>query len=208
MISLDKLTVKSQEALQDAVRIASEAGHAQVEPEHLFVALLRQEGGGAGDLFARAGGPIQRLLPGANALLASFPKVSGAVNRGLSPRMEPLFHRALTEADSFRDEYLSAEHFLLALPSEPGPVADLLRRHGVTREALLSALASIRGTQRITDENPEAKYQALDRYCRDLTELARREKLDPVIGRGDGIRGGGPGPSPRGGKKTRPTWGP
>jgi len=188
MISLDKLTVKSQEALQDAVRIASEAGHAQVEPEHLFVALLRQEGGVAADLFARAGVPIQRLLPGANALLGSFPKVSGAVNRGLSPRMEPLFHRALTEADSFRDEYLSAEHFLLALPSEPGPVADLLRRHGVTREALLSALVSIRGTQRITDENPEAKYQALDRYCRDLTELARREKLDPVIGRDDEIR--------------------
>jgi ATP-dependent Clp protease ATP-binding subunit ClpB len=188
MISLDRLTVKSQEALQDAVRIASEAGHAQVEPEHLFVALLRQEGGVAADLFARAGVPIQRLLPGANTLLGSFPKVSGAVTRGLSPRMEPLFHRALTEADSFQDEYLSAEHFLLALPSEPGPVAELLRRHGVTREGLLSALASIRGTQRITDENPEAKYQALDRYCRDLTELARREKLDPVIGRDDEIR--------------------
>src|SRR3990172_7848625 len=110
--------------------------------------------------------------------------------------MEPLFHRALTEADSFRDEYLSAEHFLLAIPSEPGPVADLLRRHGVTREVLLSALVSIRGTQRITDENPEAKYQALDRYCRDLTELARREKLDPLIARGDHIPRGVPGLSP------------
>jgi ATP-dependent Clp protease ATP-binding subunit ClpB len=188
MISLDKLTVKSQEALQDAVRIASEAGHAQVEPEHLFVALLRQEGGVAADLFARAGVPAPRLLSGANSLLGSFPKVSGAVSRGLSPRMEPLFNRALAEADAFRDEYLSAEHFLLAMTVEPGALADLLRRHGVTRESLLSALTSIRGTQRITDENPEAKYQALDRYCRDLTELARREKLDPVIGRDDEIR--------------------
>ena len=188
MISLDKLTVKSQEALQDAVRIASEAGHAQVEPEHLFVALLRQEGGVATDLFARAGVPVPRLLSGATSLLGSFPKVSGAVSRGLSPRMEPLFNRALAEADAFRDEYLSAEHFLLAMTVEPGALADLLRRHGVTRESLLSALTSIRGTQRITDENPEAKYQALDRYCRDLTELARREKLDPVIGRDDEIR--------------------
>ena len=188
MISLDKLTVKSQEALQDAVRIASEAGHAQVEPEHLFVALLRQEGGVTADLFARAGVPGTSLLSDANSLLGSFPRVSGAVSRGLSPRMEPLFQRALTEADAFRDEYLSAEHFLLAFASEPGPVADLLRRHGVTREGLLTALTSIRGTQRVTDEHPEAKYRALDKYCRDLTEMARREKLDPVIGRDDEIR--------------------
>ena len=188
MISLDKLTVKSQEALQDAVRIASEAGHGQVEPEHLFLSLLRQEGGVATDLFARAGVPARHLLSGATSLLDSFPKVSGAVSRGLSPRMEPLFHRALSEADAFRDEYLSAEHLLLAMTSEPGAVADLLRKNGVTREGLLSALTSIRGTQRVTDENPEAKYQSLDKYCRDLTELARREKLDPVIGRDDEIR--------------------
>jgi len=188
MISLDKLTVKSQEALQDAVRIASEAGHGQVEPEHLFLSLLRQEEGVAADLFARAGVPVSRLLSGAISLLDSFPKVSGAVSRGLSPRLEPLFQRALSEADAFRDEYLSAEHFLLAMTSEPGAVADLLRKNGVTREGLLAALTSIRGTQRVTDENPEAKYQALDKYCRDLTELARREKLDPVIGRDDEIR--------------------
>jgi ATP-dependent Clp protease ATP-binding subunit ClpB len=188
MISLDKLTVKSQEALQDAVRIASEAGHGQVEPEHLFLSLLRQEEGVAADLFARAGVPVPRLLSGATSLLDSFPKVSGAVSRGLSPRLEPLFQRALSEADAFRDDYLSAEHFLLAMTSEPGAVADLFRKNGVTREGLLAALTSIRGTQRVTDENPEAKYQALDKYCRDLTELARREKLDPVIGRDDEIR--------------------
>ena len=188
MISLDKLTVKSQEALQDAVRIASEAGHAQVEPEHLFVALLRQEGGVATDLFARVGVQGKQLLSEANSLLGSFPKVSGAVSRGLSPGMEPLFQRALSEADAFRDEYLSAEHFLIAMISEPGAVADLLRRHGVTREGLLTALSSIRGTQRVTDDHPEAKYQALEKYCRDLTDLARREKLDPVIGRDDEIR--------------------
>ncbi|MGE5190698.1 MAG: ATP-dependent chaperone ClpB [Gemmatimonadota bacterium] len=188
MISLDKLTVKSQEALQDAVRIASEAGHAQVEPEHFFLALLRQEGGIAQDLFARTGVAAARLASDAAGLVAAFPSVSGTVSRGLSPRLEPVFNRALAEADAFRDEYLSAEHFLLALAGEPGKVADLLRRHGATRESLLSALTAIRGTQRITDENPEAKYRALDKYCRDLTELARREKVDPVIGRDDEIR--------------------
>ena len=188
MISLDKLTVKSQEALQDAVRIASERGHAEVEAEHLFVSFLRQEGGVASEMLARAGVPAQRLLPQAEGLLAALPKVSGAVHRGLSPRLEPLFRRALSEADAFKDEYVSAEHFLLALSTEPGKVADLLRKNGLTRESLLSALTAIRGTQRITDENPEAKYQALEKYCRDLTDAARRGKLDPVIGRDEEIR--------------------
>jgi len=188
MISLDKLTVKSQEALQDAVRLASSLSHAEVGGEHLLCAFLRQEGGVMGELLARTGVSPQRLLSEAEGLLASLPKVSGAVTRGLSPRLEPLFRRALSEADAFKDEFLSAEHFLLAFASEPGKVADLLRKHGLTREALLSALTAIRGTQRITDENPEAKYQALEKYCRDLTDAARRDKLDPVIGRDDEIR--------------------
>ena len=189
MISMDKLTVKSQEALQDAVRTASERGHSQVEGEHLFAALLRQEGGVAGELLARTGVPAQKLLAEAEGLLAQLPKVSGAVSRGLSPRLEPLFRKAQEEADAFKDEYVSAEHFLLAFASEAGGKAgELLRKAGATREALLSALTSVRGSQRITDENPEAKYQALDKYCRDLTDAARREKLDPVIGRDDEIR--------------------
>ncbi len=188
MISLDRLTVKSQEALQDAVRIASSRGHAQVEPEHLLSAILRQEGGIAADLFGRAGVPLGRLQADADASLASLPKVSGPVSRGLSPSMEPLFDRALSEADSFKDEYVSTEHFLLAFLSLPGKTGDLLRKNGVTRDALLSALTSIRGAQRVTDENPEGKYQALEKYCRDLTEMARREKLDPVIGRDDEVR--------------------
>src|SRR5512141_2468211 len=188
MISLDRLTVKSQEALQDAVRLASSLGHAEVEGEHLLCAFLRQEGGVTGELLARTGVSSQRLLSAAEELLASLPKVSGAVTRGLSPRLEPLFRRALSEADAFKDEFLSAEHFLLAFASEPGTVSDLLRKHGLTREAILSALTAIRGTQRITDENPEAKYQALEKYCRDLTDAARRDKLDPVIGRDDEIR--------------------
>ena len=188
MISLDKLTVKSQEALQDAVRLASSLCHAEVEGEHLLCAFLRQEGGVMGELLTRTGVSPQRLLSEAEGLLASLPKVSGAVTRGLSPRLEPLFRRALSEADAFKDEFLSAEHFLLAFASGPGKVADLLRKLGLTREALLSALTAIRGTQRITDENPEAKYQALEKYCRDLTDAARREKLDPVIGRDDEIR--------------------
>jgi len=188
MISLDKLTVKSQEALQDAVRLASERSHAEVGAEHLLCTFLRQEGGVMGELLARTGVSPQRLLSETEGLLASLPKVSGVVTRGLSPRLEPLFRRALSEADAFKDEFLSAEHFLLAFASEPGKVADLLRKLGLTREALLTALTAIRGTQRITDENPEAKYQALDKYCRDLTDAARRDKLDPVIGRDDEIR--------------------
>jgi ATP-dependent Clp protease ATP-binding subunit ClpB len=189
MIPLEKLTVKSQEALQDAVRGASERGHAQVEAEHLFTALLRQDGGVAGEVLARTGVQPARLLSDAEALLSRMPKVAGAVSRGLSPRLEQLFRRALSEADAFKDDYLSAEHFLLAFCSEDGgAVAGLLRKAGVTREALLSALTAIRGSQRITDGNPEAKYQALDKYCRDLTEAARRDKLDPVIGRDDEIR--------------------
>jgi ATP-dependent Clp protease ATP-binding subunit ClpB len=129
-----------------------------VEPEHLFAAFLQQEGGVAADLFARAGVSLPRLAADSDSLLAAFPKVSGAVTRGLSPRMEALFHRALSEADDFKDEYLSAEHFLLAFAADAeGKVADLLRKHGITRESLLSALTSIRGTQRITDENPEDK---------------------------------------------------
>ena len=188
MISLDKLTVKSQEALQDAVRLASERSNAEVGGEHLLCAFLRQEGGVMGELLARTGVSPQRLLSETEGMLASLPKVSGVVTRGLSPRLEPLFRRALSEADAFKDEFLSAEHFLLAFASEPGKVADLLRKHGLTREALLSALTAIRGTQRITDENPEAKYQALEKYCRDLTDAARRDKLDPVIGRDEEIR--------------------
>ncbi len=188
MIPLDKLTVKSQEALQDAVRLASERSHPEVGEEHLLCSFLRQEGGVMGELLARAGVSARRLLSETEGMLASMPKVSGVSSRGLSPRLEPLFRRALSEADAFKDEFLSAEHFLLAFASEPGKVADLLREHGLTREALLSALTSIRGTQRITDENPEAKYQALEKYCRDLTDAARRDKLDPVIGRDDEIR--------------------
>ena len=148
MISLDKLTVKSQEALQDAVRLASSLNHAEVEGEHLLCAFLRQEGGVTGELLARTGVSPPRLLSGVEGLLASLPKVSGVVTRGLSPRLEPLFRRALSEADAFKDEFLSAEHFLLAFVSEPGKVADLLRKHGLTREALLSALTAIRGSQR------------------------------------------------------------
>jgi len=159
MISLDKLTVKSQEALQDAVRLASERGHAEVETEHLLCAFLRQEGGVMGELLARTGSPRNGCSPRRRGCLRACRRCPGG-HPGLSPRLEPLFRRALAEADAFKDEFLSAEHFLLALASEPGKVADLLRKLGLTREALLSALTAIRGTQRITDENPEAKYQA------------------------------------------------
>ena len=189
MISMDKLTVKSQEALQEAIRMSSERGHSQVEGEHFFAALLRQEGGITGELLARTGVSVQKLLAETETALSQLPKVSGAVSRGLSPRLEPLFRKALEEADAFKDEYVSAEHFLLAFTSEVGGKAsEILKKSGVTREALLSAMTAIRGSQRITDENPEAKYQALEKYCQDLTESARREKLDPVIGRDDEIR--------------------
>src|SRR6059036_3914849 len=186
---LDKLTVKAQEALQAAQSMADRHDHQAIEPEHLLVALLEQREGVVGPVLAKLGARpevIQRELQAALGKLATVKGVSGHY---LGERTRQALDRAQAEAGRLKDEYVSTEHLLLALAQERnGAAGRVLTAHGVGAEAIYKALVEIRGTQRVTDPNPEEKYQALLRYSRDLTDLARRGKLDPVIGRDEEIR--------------------
>ena len=186
---LDKLTVKAQEALAAAQAAAGERGHATVSPLHLLDALLRQEGGLAGPLLEKVGVPAERVGVGGElgTLPPAQPVRPGRHGHGpFSPgRPEPRRGRGTARC---LDEYISVEHLLLALAEEPSPARDILDTLGVDKAALLAAMKDIRGSQRVTDQNPEDKYQALERYGRDLCEMARQGKLDPVIGRDEEIR--------------------
>src|SRR5262245_56912354 len=185
----DKLTLKAQEALQEAQQRAFKSNHQSIEPLHLLWALSVQPEGVVGPTFEKMGVPPDRIALAAERALQSLPQVSGQADQYLSPAMNRVFLLAAEEAQQFKDEYISTEHLLLAISKLPGdPAADLLRRQGVQHDAILKALAGVRGTQRITDPSPEEKYQALERYARDLTDLAKRGKLDPVIGRDEEIR--------------------
>jgi len=187
---LDKFTVKAQESLQDARMIAEEHGHQQLEPEHLFLALLRQSQGVAGPIVRKLGIDLPLLQERFQTAVQTFPRVSGA-DRGqvyLSPQLQKILEHAQREAGQMKDEYVSSEHLLLALTQAGGPAGRILEELGITKDALLKALVDIRGTQRVTDQNPEEKYQALNRFSRDLTDLARSGTLDPVIGRDAEIR--------------------
>src|SRR5437588_481678 len=182
MPRFEKFTEKSQEALQAAAREASGRGQQAIEPEHLLLALLTDEGGLTRPLLEAAGGSPQAIQPAAVSLVERLPRVSGGQSH-LSNALTAVLERAEKEAEALKDEYISTEHLLLAM-------ADLtvLKDNGVTRDGLLQALKSVRGNQRVTDPNPESKYQALERYGRDLTALAASGKLDPVIGRDEEIR--------------------
>jgi len=186
---LDKLTVKAQEALQAAQSLADEHGHQALEPEHLLGALVAQREGVVGPVLAKLGARPEALQRDLEAALAKLPTVRGSGGPYLGERTRAGLERAETEAGRLRDEYVSTEHLLLALAQDrDGAAGRLLAQHGVTPEAVYRALVEVRGTQRVTDPNPEDKYQALQRYARDLTDLARRGKLDPVIGRDEEIR--------------------
>ena len=185
----DRLTVKAQEAVQAAQAIADREGQQQLEPEHLLAALLDEEEGVVGALLAKLGARAEGLRRDVLAEIRRLPRVSGGSGPYLGPRLKAVLEAAWTEAERLKDEYCSTEHLLLALAQEAeGGSGRLLRQAGVTRDALYRALVEVRGSQRVTDPNPEAKYQALERYSRDLTELARKGKLDPVIGRDEEIR--------------------
>jgi len=185
-MNFNKLTVKAQEAVVEAQNLARGAGNPEVTPEHLLVALLRQEGGIVAPILNKLGLNPATIETEAAAEIAKFSKVGGASAEPLiSASLRKVFDTAFKSADDFKDEYVSTEHFLLAIAQSKDK---LLSRHGVTGDAVLKALQSVRGTQRVTDQNPEDKYQALERYARDLTQLARRGKLDPVIGRDEEIR--------------------
>src|SRR5437588_3655459 len=189
-IRWEKLTVKSQEAVQRASELATENGNPELLPIHILAALLEDKEGVVVPVLRRIGAGPEKLLSDANGEIGRLPKVSGGAAQ---PNMSAVFQKAMDsafkQADTFKDEYVSAEHLLLGLSQlSNDPAQRLLKAAGATNDAILQALTQVRGSQKVTDQNPEAKYQALDRYAKDLTELARKGKLDPVIGRDEEIR--------------------
>ncbi|WP_054034019.1 ATP-dependent chaperone ClpB [Desulfatitalea tepidiphila] len=185
----DKFTIKSQELIQSAQSTANRFNHQQIEPEHLLVTMLAEREGVANAILRKLGVSPGAIAQEATAALERLPKITGAGDVYLSPRAKAVLERAFAEADKMKDEYVSIEHILLAVVDDKsGDARRILQRYGVDRDAILKVLMEIRGSQRITDPNPEEKYQALDKFSRDLTELARLGKIDPVIGRDDEIR--------------------
>ncbi|MDQ3399899.1 MAG: AAA family ATPase, partial [Chloroflexota bacterium] len=182
------LTEKSQEALFAAQRAAADGGRSQVEVEDLALALLAQQGGVTPALLESAGVHVGELRAKLEGEVARQPRVSGNVQVGASARLGRALQQAQRDAEALGDEFVSTEHLVLAMTADGGPTGRELQRLGVTRERLLSSLREMRGTQRVTDQHPEAKYQVLDKYGRDLTDLARKNKIDPVIGRDEEIR--------------------
>jgi ATP-dependent Clp protease ATP-binding subunit ClpB len=186
---LDKLTTKSQEALQQAQSLAEKRNHQAIDVEHFLFALLGQREGVVISLLQKLGVPVTSLTDRLQKALDRVPQVTGSTGQAfITPRLKKTIEAAETEAESLKDDYVSAEHLLLAMLQDSGETGKILKELGVSRDKILNALVSIRGAQRITDPNPEEKYQALEKYSRDLTDLARKGKLDPVIGRDDEIR--------------------
>ena len=189
-IRWDKFTVKAQEAVQRANNLASEHGNPELMPIHLLAALLEDKEGIVPPVLEKIGIAPQAVLGDLYREIEKLPKVSGeAAQATLSNAANKLIEQAFKEASSFKDEYVSTEHLMLAITHlKQDGAQQILARHGATYDAILKALTAVRGSQKVTDQNPEAKYQALERYARDLTEQARRGKLDPVIGRDEEIR--------------------
>jgi ATP-dependent Clp protease ATP-binding subunit ClpB len=186
---LDKLTTKSQEALQQAHSLAEKRSHQAIDAEHLLFALLGQKEGVVLSLLQKLGVPIASLADRLQRALDRLPQVMGGAGQAfITPRLKKIIEGAEAEAETLKDEYVSTEHLLLSMVQDSGEAGKVLREFGASRDSILTALVSIRGAQRITDPNPEEKYQALEKYSRDLTDLARKGKLDPVIGRDDEIR--------------------
>jgi ATP-dependent Clp protease ATP-binding subunit ClpB len=185
---LDKFTLRGQEAIQAGIELAERNQNQQVEPEHLLCAMLEQAEGIVRPLLGKLGANVQVVLNDCQAAVARFPRVQGG-QQYFSPRLTQIFTAAEKQAEKMKDEYISTEHLLLAIADEKdGAAGKLLRQHGVSRDDLLKAIEQTRGGARITDQNAESNYQALAKYARDLTDLARKGKLDPVIGRDDEIR--------------------
>ncbi len=185
----DKFTIKSQELIQSAHQLATEKGHQQIEGEHLMLAMLAEPEGVAPSLLRKLGVSIDTVRRDLTLAVEKLPRVSGGVEVHLSAQARSVLDKAFNEAAQMKDEYVSIEHIFLALAEDRRTTpAQILKALGVTRDAILKALQEVRGNQRITDPNPEEKYQALDKFSRDLTDLARRGKIDPVIGRDEEIR--------------------
>ncbi len=185
---LDKFTLRGQEAIQSAIELAERNQHQQVEPEHLLVAMLEQPEGIVRPILGKLGANVAVILNDTQAAVARFPRVQGG-QQYFSSRLTQVFTASQKQADQMQDEFISTEHLLLAIVEEKdGDAGKILRQHGVTRDDLFKVIEQMRGGSRITDQNAEQNYQALSKYARDLTEAARKGKLDPVIGRDDEIR--------------------
>jgi ATP-dependent Clp protease ATP-binding subunit ClpB len=186
----DKLTVKSQQAMQAAQARAAELGNPEILPVHLLLGLIEDREGVIPAVLEKIGTPIERLEAGLHQIEEKLPRVSGASDQpGISQSLNKALEQAFREAANFKDEYVSTEHLLLGISSlKSDPASEELVEAGAKHDAILKALTAVRGSQRVTDQNPEEKFQALEKYSKDLTELARRGKLDPVIGRDEEIR--------------------
>ena len=185
---LERFTLRGQEAVRAAIEKAEVNQHQQVEPEHLLIAMLEQAEGIVRPLLAKIGANVQVVLNDVNAAIGRFPKVQGG-SQYFSPRINQVFNTAQKQAEAMQDEYISTEHLLVAVADEKdGQAGIVLRQHGVNRDDLLKVIEQMRGGSRITDQSAEENYQALSKYAKDLTDLARQGKLDPVIGRDDEIR--------------------
>jgi len=188
-MQLDKLTLKSQEALQEAQRLARESSHQEMDGEHLLLALLGQAESLVPELLARIGVPPAKLQPDLEKELARRHKIQGGRDPYAGRDLQKALDAAQSEAGKLKDDYVSTEHLLLGLLDEASPsLKKIFTAHGLKRDAVLKALAELRGNQRVTDQQPEGKFQALEKYGRDLTALARQGKIDPVIGRDEEIR--------------------
>ncbi len=189
MLRFEKMTVKAQEAIQQAQEIAASHENQSVEPVHLLSALVQQVDGVVPPLLARLGIRTELLSQEIARELARLPKVQGFAQQNMSRSLNDVLERSFQEATNFKDAYVSTEHLFLSIAGEyRDPAGRLLKKNGASHEAILQALAGVRGSQRVTSQNPEATYASLEKYARDLTELARRSKLDPVIGRDEEIR--------------------
>jgi ATP-dependent Clp protease ATP-binding subunit ClpB len=189
MLRFEKMTVKAQEAVQSSQEVAARHENQQVEPVHLLAALVGQADGVVPPLLARLGIRTEALTQEIEREISRLPKVQGFGQQHLGKTLNEVLERAFKEADKFKDEYVSTEHLFLAIAGqERDPAGQLLKRQGASHDAILQALTGVRGTQRVTSQNPESTYEALEKYSRDLTELARKSKLDPVIGRDEEIR--------------------
>jgi ATP-dependent Clp protease ATP-binding subunit ClpB len=189
-MNINKYTEKAREAVAAAIELAREHNNPQLEPEHLLVALIEQRDGIIPDLVRKMNADPTHVGRAARELLARLPSAYGGSEPGLSPRLNAVTKMAEADAARMKDEFVSTEHLFIAIADEGGrsPAAQLLKQSGITRDTILQALTSIRGSQRVTTENPEGTYQALERYGRDLTKMAHEKKLDPVIGRDEEIR--------------------
>src|SRR5215467_8501696 len=191
-IRWDKFTIKAQEAIQQATDIASRHGNPELLPLHVLAALAEDREGIVVPVLSKLGANPESIVAQALERIDRLPKVSGeGMQPHLSSTMQKALDQAFKEADKFKDEYVSTEHILLAIAQDKdknNEARQLLAAAGATYDAILKALTAIRGSQRVTDQNPEGKFQALERYAKDLTELSRRGKLDPVIGRDEEIR--------------------